>query len=226
MVGLVALSAGLVLLLVVLRVTADLRAKRRAHAHAITRELVLTVLMGEPDESRWRATRSRAHRRGGAQAESPDLLLPAEGDRRDAGPSFVDLVTERGAPSVRARTLLSSWSAVRRCRGAYRLGALHRTDAVPQLVPLLQDRTFLVRRVALRALGSIGDPAAVVPILRTSGGDDRLTRDVVSALERIGQAGAPAMRAELSRGMARSSGSAGRPSWPPWASAWSATSAR
>ena len=47
----------------------------------------------------------------------------------------------------------------------------------------------------------------MVPILRTSGGDDRLTRDVVSALERIGQAGAPAMRAELSKGMARSSGS-------------------
>ena len=119
---------------------------------------------------------------------------------------LVDLVTERGAVG-RARTLLNSWSAVRRCRGAYRLGALHRNDAVPQLVPLLQDRTFLVRRVALRALGAIGDPAAVVPILRTSGGDDRLTRDVVSALERIGQAGAPAMRAELSKGMARSSGS-------------------
>ena len=122
---------------------------------------------------------------------------------------LVDLVTERGAVG-RARTLLNSWSAVRRCRGAYRLGALHRKDAVPQLVPLLQDRTFLVRRVALRALGAIGDPAAVVPILRTCGGDDRLTRDLVSALERIGQAGAPAMRAELSKGMARSSGSGRR----------------
>ena len=47
---LVGISAGLVLMLVILRVTADLRAKRRAHAHAVTRELVLTVLMGEPDE--------------------------------------------------------------------------------------------------------------------------------------------------------------------------------
>ena len=46
---LVGISAGLVLMLVILRVTADLRAKRRAHAHAVTRELVLTVLMGEPD---------------------------------------------------------------------------------------------------------------------------------------------------------------------------------
>ena len=46
-------------------------------------------------------------------------------------------------------------------------------DAVPQLLRLLHDRTFLVRRVALRALGAIGDPAAVVPILRTSGGRRR-----------------------------------------------------
>ena len=48
--GLCAVSAGLVVLLLVLRITADLRERRRAHAHALTRELVLTVLMGEPDE--------------------------------------------------------------------------------------------------------------------------------------------------------------------------------
>jgi HEAT repeat protein len=53
----------------------------------------------------------------------------------------------------------------------------------------------------------IGESTAVVPILRNCGGDDRLTRDVVHALERIGQPGAAAMRAELSKGMARSAGS-------------------
>ena len=204
--GLVGLSAGLVLLLVVLRVTADLRAKRQAHAHAVTRDLVLTVLMGEPDEVQAaRDAIARLTGEQGTQAESQifSYLPKVTGETRGL---LVDLVTERGAVA-RARALLGSWSSVRRCRGAYRLGALHRTDAVPQLVPLLQDRAFLVRRVALRALGAVGDPAAVVPILRTSGGDDRLTRDVVSALERIGQAGAPAMRAQLTQGMARSSGS-------------------
>ena len=203
---LVGISAGLVLMLVILRVTADLRAKRRAHAHAVTRELVLTVLMGEPDEvQRARDRLAQLTGEEGTQAESQIFayLPKVTGETRTL---LVDLVTARGAV-FRARTLLNSWSAVRRCRGAYRLGALHRTDAVPQLVPMLRDRTFLVRRVALRALGAIGDPAAVVPILRTCGGDDRLTRDLVSALERIGQAGAPAMRAELSKGMARSSGS-------------------
>ena len=81
-VGLVALSAGLVLLLVVLRVTADLRAKRRAHAHAVTRDLVLTVLMGEPDEIQAaRDTDREAHRRGGHPGRVADLLLPAEGHR-------------------------------------------------------------------------------------------------------------------------------------------------
>ena len=193
-------------MLVILRVTADLRAGRRAHAHAVTRELVLTVVMGEPDEvQRARDQLAKLTGEEGLQAESQifSYLPKVTGETRAV---LVDLVTDRGAAS-RATTLLSSWSAVRRCRGAYRLGALHRKDAVPQLVPLLQDRTFLVRRVALRALGAIGDPAAVVPILRTCGGDDRLTRDVVSALERIGQGGAPAMRAELSKGMARSSGS-------------------
>ena len=65
--GLVALSAGLVLLLVVLRVTADLRAKRRAHAHAITRELVLTVPDGRaPTEIQlWRAKQDRSERAHG-----------------------------------------------------------------------------------------------------------------------------------------------------------------
>ena len=204
--GLCAVSAGLVVLLLVLRITADLRERRRAHAHALTRELVLTVLMGEPDEvQRARDQLVTLDGEEGRQAESQVFayLPKVTGETRTL---LVDLVTERGAVE-QARHLLGSLSAVRRCRGAYRLGAMHRTDAVPLLVPLLHDRTFLVRRVALRALGAIGDPTAVVPILRHCAGDDRLTRDVVSALERIGQAGAPAMRAELAKGMARSSGS-------------------
>ncbi len=204
--GLVGISAALVLLLLVLRVTADLRAQRHAHARAITRELVLTVVMGEPDEvQRARDTLAKLTGEQGVQAESQifSYLPKVTGETRTV---LVDLVSERGVVS-RAQALLTSWSAVRRCRGAYRLGALHRTDAVPLLVPLLRDRTFLVRRVALRALGAIGEPDAVVAILRSCGGDDRLTRDVVSSLERIGQGGAPAMRAELSKGMARSSGS-------------------
>jgi HEAT repeat protein len=203
--GLCAVSVGLVVFLLILRVSADLRTQRRTHAHAVTRELVLTVLMGEPDEVR--SARDRiAGLTGeeGRQAESQifSYLPKVTGETRTF---LVDLVTVRGAVE-RARDLLGSWSAVRRCRGAHRLGALHRADAVPLLIPRLRDRTFLVRRVALRALGTIGDPAAVVPILRTCGGDDRLTRDVVSALERIGQGGAAAMRVELSKGMARSSG--------------------
>ncbi|RYP86426.1 HEAT repeat domain-containing protein [Nocardioides guangzhouensis] len=205
-VGLCAVSAGLVLLLVVLRVSADLRERRRAHAHAVTRELVLTVLMGEPDEVlKARDELARLTGEEGRQAEAQifSYLPKVSGETRTL---LVELVLERDAAD-RARDLLHSWSSVRRCRGAYRLGALHRTDAVPLLIPMLRDRTFLVRRVALRALGSIGDPTAVVPILRSCGGDDRLTRDVVSALERIGQPGAAAMRNELAKGMARSSGS-------------------
>ena len=203
---LIGISVGLVLMLVILRVTADLRAGRRAHAHAVTRQLVLTVVMGEPDEvQRARDQLAKLTGEEGLQAESQifSYLPKVTGETRAV---LVDLVTDRGAAS-RATAMLNSWSAVRRCRGAYRLGALHRNDAVPQLVPLLRDRKFLVRRVALRALGAIGEPAAVVPMLRTCGGDERLTRDLVSALERIGQGGAPAMRAELAKGMARSSGS-------------------
>ena len=186
----------------------DPGSKRRAHAHAVTRDLVLTVLMGEPDEIQAARDLDRqlTPARRARQAESQIFSYLPKVNRRDAH-LFVDLVTERGAVG-RARTLLNSWSAVRRCRGAYRLGALHRNDAVPQLVPLLQDRTFLVRRVALRALGAIGDPAAVVPIRRTSGGDDRLTRDVVSPPSSgSARPAPPAMRAELSKGRQRSSGS-------------------
>ena len=136
--------------------------------------LVLTVLMGEPDEvQRARDELARLTGEEGRQAESQifSYLPKVSGETRTL---LVELVLERGAAD-RARDLLHSWSSVRRCRGAYRLGALHRADAVPLLIPMLKDRTFLVRRVALRALGSIGDPTAVVPILRGCGGDDRLT---------------------------------------------------
>ena len=109
-VGLVALSAGLVLLLVVLRVTADLRAKRRAHAHAITRDLVLTVLMGEPDEIQVARDKiAKLTGEEGTQAESQifSYLPKVTGETRTL---LVDLVTERGAVG-RARALLNSWSA-------------------------------------------------------------------------------------------------------------------
>src|SRR5687768_1601352 len=109
-------------MLVILRVTADLRAKRRAHAHAVTRELVLTVLMDEPDEvQRARDRLAQLTGEEGTQAESQIFayLPKVTGETRTL---LVDLVTARGAVS-RARTLLNSWSAVRRCRGAYRLGA-------------------------------------------------------------------------------------------------------
>ena len=181
--------------------------------------------MGEPDEvQRARDQLVTLDGEEGRQAESQVFayLPKVTGETRTL---LVDLVTERGAVE-QARHLLGSLSAVRRCRGAYRLGAMHRTDAVPLLVPLLHDRTFLVRRVALRALGAIGDPTAVVPILRHCAGT---TGSPATSSPRSSASGRRERRRcapSWPRAWPAPRAAGGPPSSPPSASAWSVTSVR
>ncbi|MBD8870111.1 HEAT repeat domain-containing protein [Nocardioides donggukensis] len=190
------ITVGLIVGLLFLRFTSDLRERRRARRHAQRRDQVMMLIMGEPEEaaaaqasldalppSAWPATEEQIFA----------LLPKVRGESRLV---LVGLLSSRGA-AERARQLLSSRSVVRRCRGAYRLGALHPADATASLLPRLGDHSFLVRRVTVRALGSVADPEAVGPLFDSCGSDTRLTRDLVSALERIGTAGAPRLREVL-----------------------------
>lgn len=195
---LVVLTAAL---LVVLRLSLDAIEERRQRRATAVRDLLFTHLMGEPDEAEEarRNLKSWRGRRWDFAEQQAFLLLPKlRGDIRAA---LVELLRERGALH-HALAQLGSWSAVHRCRGAFGVGVLGGEEHVESLVPLLQDATFLVRRVTVRALGNLGSGAAVAPLLRTTGDEQRLSRDLVYALHRIGSEAAPDLRAELEAALA------------------------
>jgi HEAT repeat protein len=87
-----------------------------------------------------------------------------------------------------------SLRAVTRCQGAFTLGVLRSDAELPRLTALLDDRAHEVRRVAARALGHVGDPAATTALLTLAGRDAGLARDAAYALSRIGLPAAPLLR--------------------------------
>lgn len=173
-----------------------LRERRREARHGEVRTVILTALMGESDEAGLARTELRS-RTGPAWVQVEDqafaMIPKVKGDSHDA---LVTLLLSKGA-AAHAAALARSRSQVRRARGAHRLGALAQADAVSQLLGLLHDKAFLVRRTAVRALGQIGDPLAVPPLLDAVTADPRLSRDVLAAVDRIGEAAAPTLRREL-----------------------------
>jgi len=186
--------------LVALRVGRELNDRRRETKHAEVRQVILTALMGEPGEAS-RARTGLRNRTGPAWSEVEDqafaMIPKVKGDSHDA---LVSLLLSKGA-SARAAAYTRSRSQVRRARGAHRLGALAQGDALPVLFGLLHDKAFLVRRMAVRALGRVGNPLAVPSLLDALTDDPRLTRDVLAAVGRLGPAASPMLRCELLRSL-------------------------
>lgn len=126
--------------------------------------------------------------RHGAAAETiaASLLPQLRGADRD---NLANLL-EQGGMLPQARQGLRSRRAARRQRSAELLGAAGNRRAAAGLAKMLDDRDGEVRQTAARALGRIGDPLSVPPLL------DALDRKRVSAhtvsmaLLRIGSAGA------------------------------------
>jgi HEAT repeat protein len=196
---LVALTVAALLLLVglfVFRLVREARERRGAEAAARLRAVVFTALLGATGESAAARAelRSRTGRAWAAFEEQAFAMIPKiKGDARE---ELVTLLLSRGA-AARAMANARSRSHVRRARGAYQLGALGQRDAVGALVGLLGDGRFLVRRLAVRSLGQVGDHAAVRPLLDAAEADPELTRDVTVALVRIGLGAAPELRDDL-----------------------------
>ena len=94
----------------------------------------------------------------GLRAETAMLaMLPKV--RGDAHDRLLTILKARGAER-RAHAKVKSRRAYLRGEGAFALGALQSSGAVGPLIALLDDRSPLVRRVAVRALGQIGDARA------------------------------------------------------------------
>ncbi|MGN6251476.1 MAG: HEAT repeat domain-containing protein [Marmoricola sp.] len=183
-------------LLLGIRATRVVTERRRDRRRTATRALLLDVLLGEDDDAvRARTALLRRSGRSWERTEEQvfEMLPKLRGEARDA---LTALLTDRGTMG-RARRLSRSLSAVRRCRGVFALGVLDDHASLPRMTAMLEDRSYLVRRTTVRALGNLGDPAAVQPLLALVAREPRLSRDVVYALDRIGTVAAPILRAEL-----------------------------
>lgn len=194
------LSVACFLLLLATRTVRDSAERRRALRAEHIRLTIFEMIMG--DEAEATAARRRLESARGRRWERIEQrifvgLPKLKGDsRRD----LVALLLAKGAEE-HAVSLVRSWSRVRRCRGAYRLGLLGLVAHLDELVGLLSDQDFLVRRVAVRALGNLADPRAVRPLLELGERDKRLSRDLVYALGRLGAGAAEELRTVLAERM-------------------------
>lgn len=187
--------------LLLLRVTRRPLVRRATARRDAPRALLVALLMGEPDEaSRAYAALANSRARGTrhiVEDESFRFLGKVRGASAD---DLRRLLADLGAAS-RAARLCRSASQVRRCRGAHRLGLLAAPQSRLTIEGLLDDPSLLVRRTAIRALGTLGDPAAAGALLAQVGPDRRLTSDLVHALVQLGEGAVPVLRQRLEEGL-------------------------
>lgn len=177
-----ALALGFVVLIVA-KAWRQVRERRRARLVAEIRPIVIRAL----DDS---STVDFAGRRGAIAEELAASMLPK---LRGADRDRLAELLEEGGILGRARRGLAAHSAARRQRSAELLGAAGDRRATHGLVRRLHDRDLRVRLTVARALGRIGDPAAV-PALLAALDDGRVTGHAASmAILRIGEPGAPAL---------------------------------
>ncbi len=173
-------------------------AQRRRRAAAPLRGVLMELAAGEPGE-----VSAAVDRLAGADARTWAAVEPAvvgllgkvRGDSRDG---VVTVLAARGV-LARAGRDLHRRGALRRVRAADLLGRARDVTAVHALIGLLTDPDDEVRAVAARALGRIGSPRAVGPLLAGLGRHHRAlpVTVVAQALLHVGAPGAPAVAVSL-----------------------------
>lgn len=150
--------------IVALRVARTQHTRRLETARARVRPAVLGVLAAEEDE----LADAVAELGGLPAAQWPaaeryvlQTLSEVRGGSRDA---LVRVLVDRGTMAAAMRASRGR-SAIGRARAAEVLGLLARPDARRRLVHLTADPSRDVRIVAVRALGSLEDPALTATIL-------------------------------------------------------------
>lgn len=200
----VLLTAGclaVVAALVGIRITKDRSERRRLSLRAPVWLHVLALTTGEDDEVE--------------DARAALLALGAEDRAAVEEDAFALVPKLRGSARTRLRDVLRDWgsvdlavsnassaSAVRRCRGLYRLGVLAEAERRDDVLGGLDDRDFAVRRTAMLALGSFPDEEVVRGLVRRATIEPRLRRDFLASIDRIGAVAVPVLRAELTRSLA------------------------
>ncbi|MEV1289852.1 HEAT repeat domain-containing protein [Micromonospora sp. NPDC049679] len=204
---LLGISTAAALLIAVLRAARGLRQRRRAERAAAPRRALLALaaggegapeleaVAGMPDDA-WRAVEPTAL----------DLLAKVRGEARE---SLAEVFARRGVVA-RALRDLRDGRPITQARAAELLGRLGRREAVPALCSLVADPRAHSRRgtvtgvraelrvVAIRALGRLGDPSAVAPLVSSLGGADPAPSQLVAhALIQLGPDAAPALMTAL-----------------------------
>lgn len=196
LIAFVVLSVLALVALVVIRAAREIVERRRQVRADSVRTRIFDLVMGDDDvaaAARQDLESASGRDRDRVEQQIFTMLPKLKGDSRGV---LVDLLLAQGAER-HALALTRSRSGVRRCRGAFQLGVLGLDRHLDLLVRLLDDKVFLVRRVVVRALGNMGDPRAVRPLLVLGAHDNRLTRDLVSALDRLGPGAASELRSVL-----------------------------
>lgn len=191
--------------------------------------LVLVRHVKDRSEARRRARRGPIWRQvmmltTGDEAESDEamaqLLYVSPADRVVVeGDAFALVPKLRGSSRDRLRAVLRAWgsadralrwarsrSAVRRCRGLYRLGVLAEGERRYAVLAGLDDRDFGVRRTAMLALGSFPAPVVVENLLRRAALEPRLRREFLTSIDRIGAAAVPVLREGLTESLGETPG--------------------
>ncbi len=190
-IALVAISGVLVLLTIATTVHKAVRAartRRHARIEAAVRPALLEFLAeDDPDPAALEVT-SRAAGRS-LDELAAGLLTKLRGEDR----RVLERLLETTGSLERARRRTRRRGAVGRARAAELLGAAGHTAALDDLTLLLADRDHDVRATAARALGKLGDPAAVPALLASLEARRPVPAGVVTmALLHIGPAaGAP-----------------------------------
>ena len=192
-----------VVALVLVRLGKDRAERRRLTLRAPVWRVVLTLSSGEGDEVDAAYTQLLATTPAERQAVVSDafaLLPKLRGDARDR----LRQVLRAWGTADNARHSTTSRSAVRRCRGFYRLGVLAELGRRDQVLTGLDDRDFVVRRTAMLALGSFPDPVVVGPMLDRAVLEPQLRRDFLASIDRIGAPAVPALREQLATALEQS----------------------
>jgi HEAT repeat protein len=197
LVGLVAMAgvlAGLATITAVRKLGRGITERRARDADARMRP-ALIQLVADPDGAPSFPT-PRGRDAHAVERLSTELLGKVRGE---AHATLSTLLRERGVIE-RACDRLHGRGAVGRARAVELLGAARAADAVPEVVRLLaHDRNPAVRIVAARALGRIGDPVAVAPLLASlAGGVPAGT--VAHSILQVGPPAEPALREQLTGG--------------------------
>lgn len=183
-------------LLVLARILKDRAERRRQHVRSSVWRVVLTLGSGEGqeiDDAYATLLAADPEQRKSVESDAFALLPKLRGESRQR----LSEVLVAWNALERARHSTNSRSAVRRCRGYYRLGVLAEPGRRHQVLRGLDDRDFVARRTAMLALGSFPHTTVVSKMLEAAAAEPRLRSDFLASVDRIGLVAAPVLRDQL-----------------------------